>query len=329
MLQGAGGFAALSMSGTTLAEAREAGALDATPTDPHTRDVFRAIVDAIVPRTPQLADELGDHHEPGALDAEIERFLIWDFDHFQEVRAEALTSASRSRFEAAFSVDDLDLRTGLLGTTDRLFEQQTLDGVDLRPPLGALERFEVTVARVPETGPVDLDVVVETTNETVHRTMQNYPYAEALATAFELVAVEFVATGRNRERPAPVAEAFPAGGPFVRLAPRDRLRCLDAIIHGSIVDRLDDRLGEFLPALGVLKFAVMGVFGLTALGYYSEWPAYGATRTATPNERTLAAHPGDAVGRRQTGYPGPAPGYPAHRGFEVQRFRENDWGEGS
>lgn len=348
VLQSAGGMAALSMSGATLAEARAQGALEDLPTDPHTLDVFRSIVDAIVPETPELSPPLGENHEPGALAVDLERFLVWDFNHFQEVRAETLTHASRERFEAAFPGDALDgppeapaPGAGPVGTLDPLsggfdlapsgigdrLDDATTAATDLVDVLdtGALDRFEVAVDAVPDAGPVDLAVLVEADGEPYHRVMQNYPYAEALATAFEVIAAEYVLTGRNDAPPMPVNDRFPAGGLFVRLQPHDRLRCLDTIINGGLVDRLDDAIGAVLPTLGVLKFAVMGVFGLATLGYYSEWPAYGDTKTATPNDRSLEADPGDVLGRQQTEYPGPAPGYPAHRGFEVQQYRENDW----
>lgn len=340
-------MAALSMSGATLAEARAQGALEELPTDPHTLDVFRSIVDAIVPATPELDPALGENHGPGALAVDLERFLVWDFNHFQEVRAETLTHASRDRFEAAFPGDALAAlpaapspTSGSTGSLDPLAAglapasglgdglgdatgaaTEFIDVLDT----GALDRFEVDVEAVPDEGAVDLAVLVEADGEPYHRVMQNYPYAEALATAFEVIAAEYVLTGRNDAPPMPANERFPAGGLFVRLQPHDRLRCLDTIINGSLVDRIDDAIGAVVPTLGILKFAVMGVFGLATLGYYSEWPAYGDTKTATPYDRTLEADPGDALGRQQTEYPGPKPGYPAHRGFEVQRYRENDW----
>lgn len=89
VMKGVGGLAAVSMSGATLAEAQDVMAGE-VPTDPHTRDTYRAIVDAIVPRTPELGDELGDEHIAGGLDVELEKFLIWDFNHFQEIRLETL-----------------------------------------------------------------------------------------------------------------------------------------------------------------------------------------------------------------------------------------------
>jgi hypothetical protein len=99
-MKGAGGFAALSMSNTTIAEAKEVLAQE-VPTDPHTRDTYRAIVDAIVPRTPQLEAELGPEHVPGGLDVELEKFLIWDFNHFQEIRLETLRTPVETRAPSA------------------------------------------------------------------------------------------------------------------------------------------------------------------------------------------------------------------------------------
>ena len=88
-MKGVGGLAAVSMSGVSVAEAQDV-LNDRVPADPHTRDTYRAIVDAIVPRTPELEDELGPEHVPGGLDVELEKFLIWDFNHFQEIRLETL-----------------------------------------------------------------------------------------------------------------------------------------------------------------------------------------------------------------------------------------------
>lgn len=326
---GTGGIASIPLTGVSFPEARAAGYLDDTETDPHTRDVFRSIVDAIVPRTPNLADDLGPAYEPGGLDVGLEQFLVWDFNHFQEIRAEAVTHASPERFEAAFdpdvmldSLEELDGSSLTSHDAGAFVDRSLLD-------LGTLERFVVDIENRPEEGPVDLAIKVATASETIHRVSQNYPYAEALAIAFELVAVEFVARGGNEQPPTQTNDAYQAGGVFVRLAPRDRLRCLETIIDGGGVDTVDDAIGELVPTVGVLKFAVMGVFGLATLGYYSEWTGYGDTKTASPNDRELETPPGEVVGREQTGYPGPSRGYAAHRGFEVQSFRENDWGDGS
>lgn len=44
--------------------------------DPHTLVTFRAVVDAVLPETPVLADELGEEHVPGGLAIELEEFVV-------------------------------------------------------------------------------------------------------------------------------------------------------------------------------------------------------------------------------------------------------------
>ncbi|MEF8841937.1 MAG: hypothetical protein V5A62_09980 [Haloarculaceae archaeon] len=44
--------------------------------DPHTVVTFRAIVDAVVPETPELRDELGPEHGPGGLAVGLDEFVI-------------------------------------------------------------------------------------------------------------------------------------------------------------------------------------------------------------------------------------------------------------
>ncbi|MFP4530759.1 MAG: hypothetical protein ACLFNC_05645 [Halodesulfurarchaeum sp.] len=44
--------------------------------DPHTRVSFRAIADAVVPETPELAEELGSEHVPGGLAIDLDEFAI-------------------------------------------------------------------------------------------------------------------------------------------------------------------------------------------------------------------------------------------------------------
>ncbi|WP_251331165.1 hypothetical protein [Haloplanus pelagicus] len=48
--------------------------------DPHTRVTFRAIVDAVVPETPELADELGPEYAPGGLAIGLDEFAITYID---------------------------------------------------------------------------------------------------------------------------------------------------------------------------------------------------------------------------------------------------------
>ncbi len=44
--------------------------------DPHTRVTLRAIANAVVPETPDLADELGPEHVPGGVAIVLEDFAI-------------------------------------------------------------------------------------------------------------------------------------------------------------------------------------------------------------------------------------------------------------
>lgn len=131
MMQGLGGLAAVSMSGATVAQAEDA-LTQQIPTDPHTRDTYRAIVDAIIPETPQLEGELGPEHVPGGLEVELEKFLIWDFNHFHEIRLETLANTGELDpvTENAPTADQLEL--GLLpededSDLDALLEVEGID----------------------------------------------------------------------------------------------------------------------------------------------------------------------------------------------------------
>ncbi|WP_226042101.1 hypothetical protein [Natrinema sp. DC36] len=330
VVKGIGGLAALSMSNATFATAQ--AAMDSPlQSDPHTADTYRSIVDAIVPRTPQLEDELGPEHVPGGIDVELEKFLIWDFNHFQEIRAEMVTEKDdllestlssdsgpempRSLFEVTVDTtglgSDLD---ALLDLADISLLDLDLDGEALEEHLtfGPIERFEIGFADLDDAaeGVAEFDLVVETANETVHRVLQNYPYAALFTLVFDLAAAEFVALGKN-EDPVSPNEQFPGGGTFTRLSREDRLRCLWTIIDGGVIDRLDDLLSPLVPDAGILKYVVMAVNGLHGFGYYTEWSGYGDTKTNTPNEREMQTEPGAVQSHQQSGYPGPAPGYAA------------------
>lgn len=44
--------------------------------DDHTRITFRALIDAVIPETPELAEEFGSQHEPGGLAVDLDEFVI-------------------------------------------------------------------------------------------------------------------------------------------------------------------------------------------------------------------------------------------------------------
>ncbi len=340
MMHGLGGLAAVSMSGMTERQA-EAALAAGVSTDPHTRDTYRAVVDAILPRTPGL----GDEHVPGGLEVELEKFLIWDFNHFQEIRLETLAetadptvgqlsadqlevgfapAAADSALDALLDVDGIT-EDAIENTVDELdgFLDDPLgvggDGIDVddlreRLDFGAVDRFDVSIADSLEegsSGPATFDVVVETADGDTRTAMRNYPYGAVFPIAFDIVATEFILLGKNEDAVERGNEEFPGGGTFVQLSREDRLRCLWSIVDGGAIDRLDELLSTLIADVGILKFVVMAVNGLHGFGYYTEWAGYQETTMEMPNDRRLNVPPGEVQSREQTGYPGPQPGYAA------------------
>jgi hypothetical protein len=326
VVKGIGGLAALSMSNATIQDA-QAAITDPLPSDPHTADTYRAIVDAIIPRTPELEDELGPEHVPGGLDAELEKFLIWDFNHFQEIRSEMVTEQLDSPLnlmpQNMFEVS-LDT-TGSGSALDALLDLADLSLLDLLRldldgdaleeflTFGAVDQLETSFHNFDGSteGVAEFEITVETADDVYHQVLQNYPYASVFTIAFDIVAAEFLAQGNNQDPTSP-NEKFPAGGTFTRLSPQDRLRCLWTIVDGSVIDRLDELLSPLVPDIGILKYVVMAVNGLHGFGYYTEWSGYGGTKTNTPNERVMQIPEDEVQSRKQSGYPGPAPGYAAN-----------------
>ncbi len=51
------------------------------------QNTFQALVDAIIPRTPMLAQEYGRIQYYGALDQQVEQFLIYELDRYPEPMA--------------------------------------------------------------------------------------------------------------------------------------------------------------------------------------------------------------------------------------------------
>lgn len=49
---------------------------EAPNTDPHTRETFSALLEAIIPETPELAEELGPEYEPGAVSVGLDEFFV-------------------------------------------------------------------------------------------------------------------------------------------------------------------------------------------------------------------------------------------------------------
>lgn len=151
----------------------------------------------------------------------------------------------------------------------------------------------------------------------------NQRYAGQFADTLDYAASELVARGENEDEPDPTR--FPGGGPFASLSRDDRFRAV-ALLEGKELaqeageeDGLLNRVSNY-P--GFVKYQIMGLNAFTQFGFYNEWAGY-TNGTACPTERNFAGV--DAVPSfEQTGYPGPAKGYAALRGYEVRQF-EDDW----
>lgn len=323
-MKGIGGLAVLSMSNASVAEAQEV-LNSPLSSDPHTRDTYRSIVAAIIPRTPELESELGSEHVPGGLDVELEKYLIWDFNHFQEIRVEMVSEKAGSGPEMPVSLletaldttgpgSPLDALMDLTGVGDLLGLDFDRHALDEHLSFGKFERLDTSFTNLDSAsdGPAVFDLLVETANESIHQVLQNYPYAPAFALVFDVVAAEFIARGENEDAISRDRSQFPAGGTFVQLSPQDRLRCLWTIVEGGAIDRLDALLSPLLPQVGILKYVVMAINGLHGFGYYTEWSGLGSTKTATPTDREMQTSPDEVQSRTQTGYPGPTPGNSAN-----------------
>ncbi|MEW9672923.1 hypothetical protein [Ammoniphilus sp. 3BR4] len=54
----------------------------------HTIATFQALVDAMIPRTPQLAQKFGRIQEIGALDLHVDQYMIWVLDHMLTIQGD-------------------------------------------------------------------------------------------------------------------------------------------------------------------------------------------------------------------------------------------------
>lgn len=55
--------------------------------DPHTKATFQALVDALIPSTPEMAQKYGTDVIAGAVDLEIDEYVIWELDHSLSIQA--------------------------------------------------------------------------------------------------------------------------------------------------------------------------------------------------------------------------------------------------
>lgn len=295
VLGGIAGFGGLWVSSSEALAESEFTESELFDTDPHTRDTFRGFAEAIVPETPELEDELGPESVPGALEIELEEYLIWTFNNFQE------------KWIDFTEFGDVELET-----------QQFWH-------VGSVERIDVESVDRSDT----FWVTVETEDEVIQTERPNYPHAEILSVVLDFVALELVFRFENEYWPWPNTD-LPDGGMFCYLHRRDRLRAVQLLVNDGIFDKLEDAFGDVFPHIGMVEFISAALNGLAQLGYYTEWAGYGDTKTDPPNDREFD---GDVLGYKQTGYPGRAAGYSELREFPgdgvfelgADGFRENDY----
>lgn len=328
-MKGLGGFAMVSMSNTAVAASWN-GLVDPAAIDPHTTDTYRSLVDVILPETPALEEEFGPVHVPGALDIGLEQYVIWQLDHCCEVRLERLTPPSAIEpaqlpertmdpqlFE--FTLDTRDASSDLAAVNDRTAVDLTtalpnFAALEQALEFGAVERFEIAIdddLSVDASGPATFTRTVETSDETFEQTIQSYPYASLLSLVWDIIAADAIAnpdTGIGLTA-TPQQTDGGGGGTFTKLSGKDGLRALWRIIDTDLLTELAPLLSVFVARPGVLRYVLMMLNALSGFGYYSEWAGYGASKTAPPTERELTTPAGEIQGHKQTGYPGPAPGY--------------------
>jgi hypothetical protein len=139
--------------------------------EPHTQITFRAIVDAVIPETPNLETTLGPDHSPGGLAIGLDDFMIWYINNgfqlgfpyigpqgnvsladpvAQVLDAAALTILDRNENTTPPSND---YAFDLLDTNDSLYENNIgpfarLSRTDRLRAIGILDEFEIEISPV-------------------------------------------------------------------------------------------------------------------------------------------------------------------------------------
>ncbi|WP_335999135.1 hypothetical protein [Halorientalis halophila] len=316
VMAGAAGVAGLSVPTTGFAAA-------AVNADGHTLATYRALVEGIVPETP----ELGGVHEPGAVEIGLEEFLIYnvnygtDLPSIEEIRGDLADALAVDLPAAEDALESLVARLeSLLG-----FSVADLLGVARDEVFGSLEGISLEIREETSLLTVEEDADGDGSVERTEEESATLSIASIYAAVLDLFAVVFVYRGKNEDVPRP-REEYPSGGTFTTLSGTDRARCLEYVIDVS--DPLGGLEDEILPIPDLLETIALNLFTLTYFGYYNEWAGYGESKTDPPTERTLETPPGEVQGHRQIGYPGPAEGYAALRGYPIDSFRDNDWDTG-
>lgn len=107
-----------------------------------TRITFRALVDAVVPETPELADELGEEYVPGGLSVGLAEFMLTYVNNMLSLDVPLLSDGGNLRMATPFAkvLDSAALKLLLLG------ENESSPRFDR--PLDLFEDDEVSVVRI-------------------------------------------------------------------------------------------------------------------------------------------------------------------------------------
>lgn len=289
-------------------------------TDPHTLDTYGSIVDAIIPRTPDLA-AFGEEQVPGALEVELEKYLVFQLNYAQD-HSEGL----------GVDLDSQEDLVSLVEAIEQAFGVSIEQVLGLQPEqvFGALEGFSHQ-----ETGDGDWKLELQHLKEDLdgkefgisvarkrsrfHRDRRDAPFlAEVFSVALDLYALLYLLNGSNQQ-PIERRDKFPAGGLYTMLSSVDRLLVLLFVLDqpGALPGA-----SQVLPA-SVTEDLASASWQLPYFGYYTEWSAYGRTKTNEPSKRWLMEDVEDVQAYRQIGYPGPQSGFAEHRGFAIDEFKEN------
>lgn len=95
-------------------------------TDPHTQETFTALLETIIPETPELADELGDVHETGAVTIGLDEFFV---TFLNELLATGLPGVGH--------VDNARLSEGVAAALDAAATELLARGENEEPPAAA------------------------------------------------------------------------------------------------------------------------------------------------------------------------------------------------
>lgn len=132
------------------------------------------------------------------------------------------------------------------------------------------------------------------------------PLAPVVATLLDVAALELLLRRRTDEGLQSPDDAY-AGGPFCRLAPRDRLRAVRMLETEGAIPALADKLDA--PGLGTIQYLASALVALTENLYYGELTGDGET----------------SQGWAQADYPGPSDGYAVMLGYELEEFEEDEY----